>query len=200
MKKLLSLIALTMLLPLGGNAQKLKLTKGSLAPLKGEKEVLLEFDYSSFGVGKFKNEADYKTKKVEEYNKKEPGKGDQWSESWENDKKTRFPEKFIALYNKTTKGFTVSQSATEAKYKMVVSLTFLEPGFNVGVSSKPASANFTIRYYEVADPEKVVAEITVLNAPGATVGGMDFDTGLRISECFAITAKRLAALTVKLAK
>jgi hypothetical protein len=200
MKQLLGVLALAFLLPVATNAQKLKLTKGSLAPLKGEKEVLLEFDYSSFAVGKFKNESDYKAKKVEEYNKKEPGRGDKWSESWDNDKIKRFPEKFVALYNKTTKGFTVSEGATTAKYKMVVVLTFLEPGFNVGVSSKPASANFMIRYYEVENPDKLVAEISVIGAPGSTVMGMDFDTGLRISECFAITAKRLAALTAKLTK
>lgn len=200
MKQLLGMLALAFLLPVATNAQKLKLTKGSLAPLKGEKELLLEFDYSSFAVGKFKNESDYKAKKVDEYNKKEAGRGDKWSEAWDNDKKSRFPEKFIALYNKTTKGFTVSEGATSAKYKMVVVLTFLEPGFNVGVSSKPASANFVIRYYEVENPDKLVAEITVVGAPGSTVMGMDFDTGLRISECFAITAKRLAALTAKLTK
>jgi hypothetical protein len=57
-----------------------------------------------------------------------------------------------------------------------------------------------IRYYEVENPDKLVAEISVVGAPGSTVMGMDFDTGLRISECFAITAKRLAALTAKLTK
>jgi hypothetical protein len=200
MKHLLSILTLALLLPIAGNAQKLKLTKGSLAPLKGQKEVLLEFDYSSFAVGKFKNESDYKAKKVEEYNKKEAGRGDKWSDSWENDKSKRFPEKFVTLYNKTTKGFTVSEGASSAQYKMVVVLTFLEPGYNVGVSSKPASANFAIRYYEVQNPDKLIAEISVVGAPGATAMGMDFDTGQRISECFAITAKRLAALTAKLTK
>jgi hypothetical protein len=200
MKQLLGILAIAFVLPLAGNAQKLKLTKGSLAPLKGQKEVLLEFDYSSFAVGKFKNEADYKAKKIEEYNKKEAGRGDKWSESWETDKTSRFPEKFVTLYNKFSKGFKVSEGASGAKYKMVVGLTFLEPGFNVGVSSKPASANFVIRYYEVANPETVVAEVTVIGAPGSTAMGMDFDTGLRISECFAITAKKLAALTDKLNK
>jgi hypothetical protein len=200
MKQLLSILVMTLILPIAGNAQKLKLTKGSLAPLKGEKEVLVEFDYSSFAVGKFKNESDYKAKKVDEYNKKEAGRGDKWSESWENDKTTRFPQKFLTLYNKTTKGFTISEGASSAKYKMIVILNFLEPGYNVGVSSQPASANFTIRYVEIENPDKPVAEISVIGAHGSTAMGMDFDTGLRISECFAITAKRLAALTAKLNK
>lgn len=200
MKHLLSILTLALLLPIAGNAQKLKLTKGSLAPLKSEKEVLVEFDYSSFAVGKFKNESDYKAKKVEEYNKKEPGRGDKWSESWDNDKIKRFPSKFIEVYNKYAKGFKVSENTTSARYKMVVVLTFLEPGYNVGVSSQPASANFIIRYYEIENPDKLVAEISAVGAPGATAMGMDFDTGLRISECYAITAKRLTALTAKLTK
>jgi len=200
MKRLFTILTLALLLPVASNAQKLKLTKGSLASLKNEKEMLIEFDYDGFAVGKFKNESDYKAKKIEEYNKKEPGRGDKWSESWDRDKEVRYPEKFIALYNKTTKSAQVNPSANGAKFKMIVVTTFIEPGFNVGVSSKPASANLVIRFVEIDNPDKIVAEITITGAPGATVMGMDFDTGLRISECYAISAKKLAALVNKLLK
>lgn len=200
MKRLFTILTLALLLPVASNAQKLKLTKGNLAAIKNEKEMLIEFDYSGFAVGKFKNESDYKAKKIEEYNKKEAGKGDKWSESWDRDKEVRYPEKFIALYNKTTKSAQVNPTADGAKYKMIVLTTFIEPGYNVGVSSKPASANMVIRIVEVDNPDTIVAEITVTGAPGATAMGMDFDTGMRISECYAISAKKLAALVNKLLK
>ncbi len=200
MKRLFTILTLALLLPLASNAQKLKMTKGNLAAIKGEKEMLIEFNYDGFAVGKFKNETDYKAKKVEEYNKKEPGRGDKWSESWDRDKEVRYPEKFIALYNKTTKSAQVNPSADGAKYKMIVVTTFIEPGYNVGVSSKPASANMIARIVEVDNPDTIVAEITITGAPGATAMGMDFDTGMRISECYAISAKKLAALVNKMLK
>ena len=83
---------------------------------------------------------------------------------------------------------------------MIVVTTFIEPGFNVGVTSKPASANMIARIVEVDNPDSIVAEITITGAPGSTAMGMDFDTGLRISECYAISAKRLAALVNKMLK
>lgn len=200
MKRLFTILTLALLLPIASNAQKLKMTKGNLAAIKGEKEMLIEFNYDGFAVGKFKNETDYKAKKVEEYNKKEPGRGDKWSESWDRDKEVRYPEKFIALYNKTTKYAQVNPSADGAKYKMIVVTTFIEPGFNVGITSKPASANMIARIVEVDNPDTIVAEITITGAPGSTAMGMDFDTGMRISECYAISAKRLAALVNKMLK
>lgn len=200
MKNLFLTIAVACMLPVALNAQKLKLTKGNLAPLKAEKEMMIEFDYSSFSVGKFKNEADYKAKKIQEYNEKEAGRGDSWSESWERDKEVRYQDKFIALFNKGSQYPQVSKTADNAKYKLIVVTTFIEPGFNVGVAKKPASANMIARIVETDNPSNVVAEVTITGAPGSQAMGFDYDTGTRISECYAISAKRLAALMNKILK
>lgn len=200
MKKLFAVLMVASLLPMGVVAQKLKLTKGNPAAIKNEKEMLLEFDFSDFSVGKFKNEKDYKKKKIEEYNEKESGRGDSWSESWERDKEVRFPEKFIELYNKGSQYAKVNPNADDAKYKMIVVTTFIEPGFNVGVMKKPASSNSIIRIVEVDNPDTIVAEFTITGAPGSQAMGFDYDTGTRIAESYAISAKRLAALINKILK
>ena len=200
MKNLLLMLTVAVMLPVASNAQKLKLTKGNLAPLKNEKEILIEFDYSNFSVGKFKNEADYKAKKIEEYNKKEAGRGDKWSEAWEKDKEERFPKKFIELYNKGTQYASVNSSASSAKYKLIVETKFIEPGYNIGIDKRPASTNMIARFVEVDNPSNVVAEITITGAPGSQVMGYDFDSGTRISECYAISAKKLVALVNKVLK
>lgn len=54
---------------------------GSIDAVKSEKKVNIQYDYSSFGVGKFKTEAEYVDAKVKEYNEKEPGKGDKFKKA-----------------------------------------------------------------------------------------------------------------------
>ena len=41
------------------NAQKVKLISGKLNVLKGQSDLLMEYDYSDMAVGKYKKEADY---------------------------------------------------------------------------------------------------------------------------------------------
>jgi len=83
-------------------AQKIKVTKGVLAFLKGQTELLLEYDYSNMAVGKFDNEEDYIAKKTAEYNDTEAGKGDQWAENWVNDRNARLHPKIEEIANRYT--------------------------------------------------------------------------------------------------
>ena len=57
-------------------AQKVKVTSGNPDILKSETSVNVEFTYDNISVGKYKTEKEYVDAKTEEYNKKEPGKGD----------------------------------------------------------------------------------------------------------------------------
>lgn len=201
MKHLLSILTLALLLPIAGNAQKLKLTKGSLAPLKGETQILVEFDYSEFGVGRFKEESEYVKQKQEEYNQKEPGRGDKWRQAWDGDKDGRFPASFIQLYNKwAKKSPIINTTGSDFKYKMIVKITFMEPGFNIYVAKKYASINLIISYVALSNPSEVIAEVVLTGAAGRTYGMNDYDTGLRISEAFALAGKSLSRFTDKLLK
>ena len=44
---------------------------------------------------------------------------------------------------------------------------------------------------ETANPSNVIARISVLNCPGRTFGGNDYDTGERIQEAYAVAGKGL---------
>jgi len=180
-------------------AQKIKVTKGDLSFLKGQTSVLLEYDYSNMAVGKFENEADYVNKKVTEYNEKEPGRGDSWKESWEGDRASRFEPKFEELMNKYTSkvGCEFDQTNVDAQYTMIVKTVFTEPGFNVGVMRKDAMINVVIQFVEKANPDNVIAEMTIDNVPGRTAMGNDYDTGLRLSEAYAMAGKALGSYLVK---
>src|SRR5688572_3658798 len=115
-------------------AQKLKLTEGDLSAVKDETAMNFEFTYDNMSVGKFDNEKDYIQKKTDEYNKKEPGRGDAWAKSWVADRQARFEPKFIELF---TKASDMSESKN-AKYTLIFKTTSTEPGFNIYITRKNA--------------------------------------------------------------
>lgn len=179
-------------------SQKIVLKQGSLDALQGEKQIRIEYDFSSFGVGKFSTEKEYLDTKVADYNKDEPGRGDKFLASWNNDKTTRFPAKFEQLFNEGTAKLGLAGARDfNSKYTLIVKTTFLEPGFNVGVMRKSAAVSFEYLIVESANHNNVVAVLTQNEVPGSMAMGMDYDTGSRISESYAKGGKMLAAYIVK---
>lgn len=178
-------------------AQKIKITEGSLAPLANETEINTEFTYENMSVGKFKNEADYVAKKTEEYNKKEAGRGDNWARNWVLDRKDKFEPKFNELFEQEFERKVTYASKKPAKYTLIYKTTSTEPGFNVGVMRKNAETDAEVWIVETANRNNVIAKLTVLNALGRTFGGYDFDTGGRISECYADAGKALGKFMKK---
>ena len=174
------------------SAQKLKLTDGDLSVLKDQSSINFEFTYDNMTVGKG-TEKEYLEKKTEEYNKKEPGRGDNWAKNWVNDRGQQFEPKFIELF---TKASDMSESKT-AKYTLIFKTHFTEPGFNVGVVRKNARINGDAVLVETANKSKVIATISVENALGRTFGGYDFDTGGRIAEAYADAGKALGKFVKK---
>lgn len=172
---------------LQASAQKVKTTSGNSDILKTESDINIEFVYDNLSVGKYHNEQDYIKAKTEEYNKKEPGKGDSWARSWENDKESRFEPKFIELF-KINSGMNVM---TQAKYTLIFKTLSIEPGYNIGISRKNAEIDAEVWIVETANKANKLATFTISNVPGGTAFGYDFDTGLRISEAFANAGKKL---------
>jgi hypothetical protein len=177
-----------------GNAQHIKLREGSLAPLKDEKTINVEFTYDSMGVGKFDKEQDYLNKKIEEYNKKEPGRGDSWSKSWVSDRKHEFEPKFIDLFEQYSE-MTIAKKP--AKYTMIFHTTYTEPGYNIYVTRKNAEIDAEVTIVETANRSNVVAAVSINKAPGRTFGGSDYATGDRIRECYADAGKYFGKFLVK---
>ena len=188
MNRFTNFLIAILFLGLQANAQKVKNTSGNADILKSETNINIEFNYDNISVGKYKSEQEYITAKTEEYNKKEPGKGDTWAVSWKNDKQSRFEPKFIELF-KINSGMSVM---TEAKYTLIFKTLSMEPGFNVGVMRKNAEIDGEVWIVETANKSNKLATFTISNVPGGTAFGYDFDTGLRISEAYANAGKKLA--------
>jgi len=179
-------------LTLSSFAQKITILEGDLGVLKGQSILNIEYDYSKMAIGKYKTEAEYVNKRVEDLNAKEAGKGDKWKENWEGDRIGRFQPQFEQLMNKHVEklGLYVGNEKA-AKYTMIVRTTFIEPGFNIYITKKFASIDCTIDIVETDNPKNVVCTIVSKSNPGRTYGMDDYDTGLRIAESYELAGKKL---------
>jgi len=193
------LLAGTFLLSIGMvNAQKLK--SGDIKVLKGQTTLNLQYDYSTMAVGKFKNEMDYISNGTADRNKKKEGSGDEWARKWESDKTERFQPTFEKNLNAKLSdvGITGKEGATDAKYTMIVRVTFLEQGFQSGMGvSKPAHINMLIDLVETANPGTPVAVIAYDKIQSVNMMGYDFDIGSRVQSCFDRAGDNIGKLIEK---
>jgi len=196
--KLLFVIILTVVTATTVFGQKMKVKSGTLkSSLKGAETILFEFKYDDMTVGKM-TEVDYLAKKKKEYNEKEAGRGDKWEKSWKGDREKRFEPSFEKLFNKYTKksGVLGGVQFSDAKYKIIIHTTFTEPGYYVGISSRPAKISGMIYLVETANPDVNIATISFINSPGNSMGAT-WDAGERIKESYAKLAKTFIGLLIK---
>lgn len=176
-------------------AQKIKIINGDLSSLKGHEQINVNYLYDELLVGKL-TEHEYVTKKVREYNEKEPGTGDRFKASWESDKANRYHPKFEELINEYAP--MKFGEFPDAELTLEMNITNLDPGYNIGISKKPAYLNCEIRILDKTGNE--LCKVTVDKAPGSNFSGYDFEVGMRVQECYAITGKRLGGMIKKACK
>jgi hypothetical protein len=177
--------------------QKIKVVEGDLSIFKGQKGVNTEFTYDNMSVGKFADEASYIAKKKEDYDKKEPGRGDKWEEAWISDRKERFEPQFRELFSKYSEMTTVDENAT---YTLIFKTVKTEPGWNIGISRSPAFIDAEVWITETQNPNKVLAKVTITKSPGRDAMGYDYETGARLQEAYAKAGKELGAYIRKQTK
>lgn len=172
--------------------------KGNVSVLKGADKVNIKFTYDDMIVGGMSENA-YMDKKVSEYNSKKAGRGDEFAKVWEKNKQDVYPINFIELFEKGT-GIKCDSKNTNEEYTLIVNTTFFEPGFNVGVVRRNAEISVVVKIVKTSDPENVIAETTLLNCPGRTATGYDFDVASRVSEAYAKAGKEYAKIVKKATK
>ena len=133
--------------------------------------------------------------KQSELNKKESGKGDTWAKSWVSDRQSRFEPQFKEEFEKQSDAKLNTNPS--AKYTLVMRTVHTETGYHIGISSRPAFIDAEVKIVETANPSNVIAVIAVNDAPGRMAFGMDFDTGVRLSEAYAKAGKEVGKLVGK---
>lgn len=192
-----AIVLCTSVLSLTAAAQKLKLIEGDLSALKSETSINTAFAYENISVGKFDKESEYIAKKKQDYNAKEAGKGDKWAKDWVSDRPDKFEPKFNELFAKSSELNITPGNKQTAKYTLIFKTTTMEPGFNVGITRKNAEIDGEVWIVETANKQKPIAKISVQNALGRSFWGSDYDTGVRLAECYADAGKAVGSFIKK---
>jgi hypothetical protein len=141
------------------DSRTIELNSGSIDGLKGQKNLLVKYDYSNMLVGEDEmSEVDYVEKKVNEFNANKPGKGDKWKQEWFNKRTMEYEPNFELLFNKYAKplGLSCSKDAKDADFIINVRTTHTNIAFYEGYSFWLNTVKYT--------PSYIDAEITITNA------------------------------------
>jgi hypothetical protein len=205
--KRLTLFAFVLVTGIRGYGQKVKLEDGDLSPLKSEKTIAFAFTYDSMMIGggghgrppgpphppgpghshKEQTEAEYVAKHTEDYNKKTPGKGDEWAKAWKDDRETLYEPAFTKEFEK----YGSLQPDPKSKYTLIFKTTNTEPGFNIGFMRHNAEISGVAWIVETANKSHVIAKISVINAPGGSFFENDYATDERIATAYSEAGRGL---------
>jgi hypothetical protein len=204
--KCLTLLSFILLIAGRGFGQKVKLEEGDLSPLKTEKTLAFAFTYDSMMIGSSghhppgpphppgpghshgqQTEAEYVEKHTEDYNKKSPGKGDEWAKAWKDDRETLYEPGFTKEFEK----YGGLQPDPKSKYTLIFKTTNTEPGFNVGFMRHNAEISGVAWIVETANKSHVIAKISVINSPGGSFFENDYATDERISTAYSEAGRGL---------
>ena len=201
MKKRLILLAL-MLTTVAIYSQKMKVSDGNFKNLKGITTYKLEFDYSDVKIPKYDSEEDFLDDKMAKREEKEAGTGEKFKASWFSDRAERYEPKYIESFNKRFEDGEVSVGSDieDAKYVMKIHTTKLYAGYNVGIVRRNAEIDAVITIYEAANPSNILLSGKYKDVQGNGAMGYDFNSGYRISECYAKLAKNVAKSIKKASK
>ncbi|MGB6153090.1 MAG: hypothetical protein WBG48_13990 [Pricia sp.] len=185
-------LALLVLISTSTFAQKLKIQEGDLKNLKDIKVYTMEFDYTDVMIPKFDNEEDFLKDKMDKREEKEAGDGERFKKSWFDDRPDRYHPKFIESFNKRFDDGEVQVQEDAADYTMKIHTTKIYPGYNVGIVRHNAEIDVTVSVYETGDDSKVLFSGNYKDVQGSGAMGYDYNSGYRISECYAKLAKTFA--------
>ena len=182
-------------------SQKAKVQEGNIKNLKGISQYDLVFDYSDVQIPKYDTEEDFLKDKMDKRDEKEPGTGEKFKKSWYSDREARYEPKFIESFNKRFDDGQVKVGMNlGSEYIMKVHTTLLYAGYNVGISRKNAKIDAVISVYKKDNPTELLYSVKYTKAEGGGAMGHDYDSGYRISECYAKLAKTWAKTILKKAK
>ena len=132
---------------------------------------------------------------------KSKGSGEIFKRGWFRDREERYEPKFIESFNKRFKNGEVSVSKdNNATYIIKVHTQKLYAGYNVGVWRHNAEISAEITVYAKENPEKILLKGFYKDVQGKGAMGNDYESGYRISECYAKLAKEFAYYIKKNAK
>ncbi len=180
---MLPLLALTSL----AMAQKIDVSSGKIDALKGIDTFHIIYKYDKLMVGDLGREPNYIRKKKADAEKKAPGSGYAWEEMWIGDRTKYYEPQFLESIRKFSEKEIGNHP--EARYQLVLSSTFIEPGQS-GIIRKAAKMEGTVIVIDTQNPGKPLVKIQIDDAPGES-GLTDNGSGPRIGAAYNRAGKEL---------
>ncbi|PIB37886.1 hypothetical protein [Maribacter sp. 4G9] len=184
---------LLLFITLSVSAQRLKINEGDFKNLKGINTYSVVFDYTDVQIPKFENEEAFLKDKMDKREEKEAGDGERFKKEWFSDRPDRYHPKFIESFNKRFDNGELSVNEdTAEEYTMEIHTTKIYPGYNVGIVRHNAEIDVTFTIYKTGEKDKVLFSGSYQDVQGNGAMGYDYNSGYRISECYAKLAKNIA--------
>lgn len=183
-------------------AQKPKTLEGKAKNLKGITTYNLEYDYADVQIPKYDSEEEFLEDKMAKREEKEVGTGEKFKASWFADRENRYEPKFKESFDKRfDEGeFKLSEDNMDAKHTIKIHTTKLYAGYNVGIVRRNAEIDAVLTIYETGNSSNILWSGKFSKVQGAGAMGFDYDSGYRISECYAKLAKEFAKMLKKASK
>lgn len=183
-------------------AQKPKTLEGKSKNLKGISTYNLEYDYTDVQIPKYDSEEEFLEDKMAKREEKEAGTGEKFKESWFADRENRYEPKFVESFDKRFEDgeIKVGKDMADAKHTIKIHTTKLYAGYNVGIVRRNAEIDAVLTIYETENPSNVLWSGKFSRVQGNGAMGFDYDSGYRISECYAKLAKEFAKMLKKASK
>lgn len=183
-------------------AQKSKTIDGKAKNLIGITSYNLEFDYSDVQIPKYDSEEEFLEDKMAKREEKEAGTGEKFKASWFADRENRYEPKFVESFDKRFDDgeIKVAKDMADAKHTIKIHTTRMYAGYNVGIVRKNAEIDVLMTIYETENPSTILWSGTFTRVQGYGAMGNDYNSGYRISECYAKLAKEFAKMLKKASK
>ena len=183
-------------------AQKPKTIDGKAKNLIGITSYNLEFDYSDVQIPKYDSEEEFLEDKMAKREEKEAGTGEKFKASWFADRENRYEPKFVESFDKRFDDgeIKVAKDMADAKHTIKIHTTRMYAGYNVGIVRKNAEIDVLMTIYETENPSIILWSGTFTRVQGYGAMGNDYNSGYRISECYAKLAKEFAKMLKKASK
>jgi hypothetical protein len=186
------LIVVAVGLPWRTTAGEIKVSSGSLAFLKQERQVNLEYDDTGMKVGRKAKDSVPMDEFIARENQNLAGRGDSWKLQWAGERIMQYQPRFQELLNKQFSEDNIPLefgAFKDAKYTLILKTKIMMTGKPWPPFPYPPKITADAVVVETNDRNNPVAVVNIVNVPGQNVWGSP-----DMSEAYAKAGKDLGIM------
>ena len=160
-------------------SQKFTTDEGDIDNIKGISNYSIVFEYSSdLEIPNYNSEKDFLEFQVNKREKKETGSGEKFRKLWFENRINIYEPKFIEQFNLfklKKRKINVGKNNANASHIMVVKISFIYPGYDVGVYEEEAKLGVKITVHKNQDPDNILYSTKTFRIHGNGESHTEYD-------------------------